>query len=145
MSEHVLFLCVANSARSQIAEGIARKLAPEGVTVHSAGSQPGRLNPLAVRVMAEIGIDLSGHLSKGLGAVPIDAITTVITLCAEEVCPAFPRAVEKLHWPLPDPAAVAGDDEARLAAFRAVRDELKRRLLALWSKARPSSGTDPRT
>jgi arsenate reductase len=145
MSEHVLFLCVANSARSQMAEGIARKLAPEGVTVYSAGSQPGRLNPLAIRVMAEIGIDLSGQRSKGLEAVPLDTITTVITLCAKEVCPLFPRAIEKLHWPLPDPAAVAGDDQARLAAFRFARDELQRRLLAFWGKARPSSGTDPRT
>ena len=91
----LLFLCVANSARSQIAEGLARRLAPPGVAVYSAGSEPGTINPLAVRVLAEAGVDASGQFSKGLDAVPLDEIDLVVTLCAEEVCPLFPRSVRK--------------------------------------------------
>jgi len=128
----VLFLCVANSARSQLAEGWARALAPEGVGVHSAGSEPASLNPWAVRVMAERGIDLSQHHSKPIADVPAKRIRLVVTLCAEEVCPVFPEAVERLHWPLPDPASVEGDDDARLAAFRECRDEIERRLRGLF-------------
>ncbi len=124
----VLFLCVANSARSQMAEGIARSLAPAGVEVFSAGSNPGRLNPLAVEALAEIGIDLSGHRSKGMDEVPADTVEAVITLCADEVCPAWLGRAHRLHWGLPDPAATEGDDAARLQAFRTVRDELVRRL-----------------
>jgi arsenate reductase len=124
----ILFLCVANSARSQMAEGLARRLAPRGTRVYSAGSEPGTINPLAVRVLAEAGVDASGQFSKGLDAIPLDAIDLVVTLCAEEICPLFPRPVGKLHWPLPDPARAGGSDEQRLAAFRAVRDELSARL-----------------
>jgi arsenate reductase len=127
-----LFLCVANSARSQMAEGWARRLAPPGVIVHSAGSEPGTLNPYAVRAMAEVGIDISRHASKAISDVPADSVARVVTLCAEEVCPVFPGEVERLHWPLPDPAAESGDDDAILAAFRSVRDEIERRLRA-WS------------
>jgi len=132
----VLFLCVANSARSQIAEGLARRVAPPGVRVFSAGSEPGTINPLAIRVLAEAGVDTSGQFSKGLDAVPLDDIDLVVTLCAEEVCPLFPRPVRKLHWPLPDPAKATGADEERLATFRAVRDELTARLPTLWSAQR---------
>ena len=132
----VLFLCVANSARSQIAEGLARRLAPPGVRVFSAGSEHGTVNPLAVRVLAEVGVDASAQHSKGLDAVPLDDIDLVVTLCAEEVCPLFPRPVRKLHWPLPDPAKATGTDEERLATFRAVRDELTARLPTLWSAQR---------
>ena len=132
----VLFLCVANSARSQIAEGLARRVAPPGVRVFSAGSEPGTINPLAIRVLAEAGVDTSGQFSKGLDAVPLDDIDLVVTLCAEEVCPLFPRPVRKLHWPLPDPAKATGTDEERLATFRAVRDELTARLPTLWSAQR---------
>jgi len=124
---HILFLCVANSARSQMAEGIAQALAPAGTRVSSAGSAPSKVNPLAVLVLAEIGIDIAAHRSKGLGEIDADSIDAVITLCAEEVCPVFPRSVTRLHWALPDPAAATGDEE-RLAAFRAVRDELRRRI-----------------
>jgi len=128
----LLFLCVANSARSQIAEGLARRLAPPGTHVYSAGSEPGTINPLAVQVLAEAGVDASGQRSKGLDAIPLEAIDLVVTLCAEEVCPLFPRPVRKEHWPLPDPARVAGDEAVRLAAFRAVRDELARRIPGLF-------------
>jgi arsenate reductase len=129
----ILFLCVANSARSQIAEGLARRLAPPGVAIYSAGSEPGTINPLAVRVLAEAGVDASVQFSKGLDAIPLDDIDLVVTLCAEEVCPLFPRPVRKLHWPLPDPAKATGTDEERLAAFRSVRDQLSARLPTLFS------------
>jgi arsenate reductase len=132
---HVLFLCVANSARSQMAEGIARALAPPSVKVSSAGSQPSRLNPLAVRALAEIGIDISGHRSKSVNDVPPDDVEAVVTLCAEEVCPVFLGKARRIHWGLPDPASAPGDDAARLEAFRRVRDELRRRLSVVFGAA----------
>ncbi|MBT3266511.1 arsenate reductase ArsC [Candidatus Poribacteria bacterium] len=131
--KHLLFLCVANSARSQMAEAIARSLAPDGVAVYSAGSQPDRVNPYAVRALAEIGLDASGHHSKGVDDVPLDLIDAVVTLCAEEVCPTFPRSVPRQDWGLPDPAGADGSDKERLAAFRKVRDELRRRIDALFT------------
>ena len=124
----VLFLCVANSARSQLAEGIARSLAPAGVTVWSAGSQPTRVRPEAIAALAEIGIDISGHRSKPVSEIPAAQVDVVITLCGEEECPVFLGKARRLHWGLPDPAAVAGREEARAAAFRRTRDELRRRL-----------------
>lgn len=142
---HVLFLCVANSARSQLAEGIARELArhaaadgaPPPVRISSAGSEPSSVRPQAVTVLAEIGIDITDQRSKGVDDVerPVDA---VITLCAEEVCPVWLEAAWRLHWGLPDPAAVEGSEEERLDAFRAVRDELLRRLGVLLT-GRPAS------
>ena len=132
MAASILFLCVANSARSQLAEGLARRLAPPGTQVFSAGSEPGTINPLAVRALAEVGVDASAQHSKGLDAIPLGEIDLVVTLCAEEVCPLFPHPVRKLHWPLPDPAKATGTDDARLAAFRAVRDELSNRLETLF-------------
>jgi arsenate reductase len=114
-----------------MAEGLARSMAGPGVLVFSAGSAPGRLNPSAVRAMAELGIDISGHRSKGIAEIDPSRIDTVVTLCAEEVCPVYPGRVRRLHWPLPDPAAADGDDEVQLAAFRAVRDELRARVRAL--------------
>ena len=130
---HILFLCVANSARSQLAEGIARSLAPDGVRVSSAGSVPTAVRPQAVQVLEEIGIDISGQRSKGVGDVerPVDA---VITLCGEEVCPVWLEAAHRLHWGLPDPAAVEGTEAEKLAAFRAVRDELTKRLRVLFAR-----------
>jgi arsenate reductase len=121
----ILFLCVANSARSQMAEGLARALAPPGYRFLSAGSQPGTLNPLAARVLGELGIDISHYRSKGLDDVPLAEADVIVTLCAEEVCPFVPGEVQRLHWPLPDPHDFAG--------FRAARDELGRRLPQLWS------------
>ena len=130
---HFLFLCVANSARSQMAEGIARSLAPAGVTVSSAGSAPTRVNPLAIQVLAEIGIDASGQRSKSVGEIPPDGVDAVITLCAEEECPVFLGKARRYHWGLPDPGG-SGDEAARLASFRAVRDEIRRRLLAVFPR-----------
>jgi arsenate reductase len=132
----LLFLCVANSARSQIAEGIARTLAPAGMPIFSAGSQPAVVNPLAIRVLAEIGIDISHHESKPISAIPADQVGTVVTLCDEESCPFFPGDVQRLHWGMPDPAAAEGDEESRLRAFREVRDELRRRIPDLFQPSR---------
>jgi len=126
---HLLFLCVANSARSQLAEGIARSLAPVGVRVSSAGSEPARIRPEAVTALAELGIDARDQHSKGMDAVDLDAVDAVVTLCAEEACPVFPRAVPRLHWGLPDPAGHPDGMEA----FRRVAAELQRRLGVLLS------------
>jgi arsenate reductase len=131
---HLLFLCVANSARSQMAEGIARALAPPGVKVSSAGSRPSRLNPLAVKALAEIGIDIGGQRSKGVDEVPPGDVDAVVTLCAEEVCPVWLGRALRVHWGLPDPAAAPGDDDARLEAFRRVRDELRERLAVVFAR-----------
>jgi arsenate reductase len=130
---HLLFLCVQNSARSQLAEGIARFLAPAGVTVSSAGSSPAFVRPQAIQVLGEIGIDISGHRSKSTDEFAGTAVDAVVTLCAEEVCPVFPGDVVRLHWGLPDPAKAPGDERARLDAFRAARDELFRRLKLVFA------------
>jgi arsenate reductase len=129
---HILFLCVANSARSQMAEGIARALAPAGVRISSAGSQPSRVNPLAVKALAEIGIDITGHHSKSVNDLPADDVDAVVTLCAEEVCPVFLGSALRVHWGLPDPAHASGSDAERLQTFRDVRDELRRRLAKVF-------------
>ena len=129
---HLLFLCVANSARSQMAEGIARALAPRSVKISSAGSQPSRLNPMAVKALAEVGIDISGHWSKSVNDIAPEDVDAVITLCAEEVCPAWLGKALRVHWGLPDPAGAGTTDEARLDAFRKVRDELRSRLSAVF-------------
>ncbi len=125
-----LFLCVANSARSQLAEGIARSVAPHDVWIGSAGSEPSRVRPEAVQVLAEVGIDITGHHSKAIDDVPREKVQAVITLCAEEVCPVWLGEAHRVHWGLPDPAAITGP--GRLDAFRATRDELHRRLGVLF-------------
>ena len=131
---HLLFLCVANSARSQMAEGIARALAPSGVTVSSAGSEPSRVNPLAIRVLDEIGIDIRSHTSKGVQSISPAGVEAVITLCAEEVCPVFLGKAHRVHWGLPDPAGAGRTEEEQLQAFRNVRDELRRRLAVVFGR-----------
>jgi arsenate reductase len=128
----ILFLCVANSARSQMAEGLARAMFP-GLRIQSAGSRPSRVNPYAIEVLAEAGLDITGHTSKSVETVDPASVDLVITLCAEEVCPLFLGKAERLHWPLQDPASedpALTPDELR-ARFRATRDELRRRLEAL--------------
>jgi amino-acid N-acetyltransferase len=136
----VLFLCVANSARSQMAEGLARARFGERIAVHSAGSAPTRVNPMAIEVMREIAIDLSGHRSKLVDAVDPAGVELVVTLCAEEVCPAFLSPVRRLHWPTPDPAHGI-DPVAQRARFRAARDAIAARLDAI----EPMLATPPRT
>jgi arsenate reductase len=127
----VLFLCVANSARSQMAEGIARSLASVDTRIWSAGSRPTSVRPEAIAVLKEIGMDISGHRAKAVTEVPAAEVDTVITLCGEEECPVFLGKATRLHWGLPDPAAVQGSEQDRLNAFRNTRDELRRRLEAL--------------
>jgi len=132
----VLFLCIHNSSRSQMAEGFARRLAPAGVEVMSAGTEPSRVHPRAIEAMAEVGIDLAGQTSKHLDDVRWRDCDTVVTLCgeADEACPTLAGDVRRVHWPLPDPSAAP---EARqLEVFREVRDEIRWRVASLW----PSSG-----
>lgn len=127
----ILFLCVANSARSQMAEGLARALLGTAADVCSAGSRPTAVNPHAVAVLAEIGIDISAHGSKSVDAIDLSAVDLVITLCAEEVCPILPQGTRRLHWPIPDPATTdpsMSDDEVR-DRFRASRDWIRTRLV----------------
>ncbi len=133
--ERILFLCVHNSARSQMAEGFARRLlGPQRFEVYSAGTEPRGVNPYAVRAMAERGIDLGGHVSKHVDQIP--APTMVVTLCgeSEEACPAFPAAVTVEHWGLPDPSRAQGTDEEKMNVFRSVRDEIERRVRELASR-----------
>jgi arsenate reductase len=125
----ILFLCVANSARSQMAEGLARELLGPGVEALSAGSAPTSVNPSAIRALAEIGIDIGHHQSKSVDEIDLHGIDLIVTLCAEEVCPVVPGGIRRLHWPMPDPAA--GPSESALDRFRDVRDELRRRIVDL--------------
>lgn len=126
-------MCVANSARSQLAEGLARELFP-AAEVKSAGSQPGKLNPFAVTVMKEIGIDISKHYSKSCDDLSPGFLSTmdyVITLCAEEVCPVLVSKAKKLHWPIPDPAAGESiSEDLAIKRFREARDALSTKLMA---------------
>ncbi len=117
----VLFLCVANSARSQMAEGIAGSLAPAGTKIWSAGSRPTSVRPEAIAVLREIGIDISGHCTKAVAEIPTADVDTVVTLCGDEECPVFLGKATRLHWGLPDPAAASGSEAERLDAFREVR------------------------
>jgi arsenate reductase len=128
----VLILCTGNSARSQMAEGLLRSLTDEGWTVASAGTRPVGLNPLAVEAMQEIGIDISSQRSKAVSEFAGQQFDAVITVCdaAAEACPIFPGGTKRVHWSLPDPAAAEGSHEEKLAAFRSVREELRKYFLA---------------
>ncbi|HEY3449239.1 MAG TPA: arsenate reductase ArsC [Myxococcales bacterium] len=134
---HVLFLCVANSARSQMAEGIARSLAPPGVRVSSAGSAPTKVRPEAIQVLREKGIDISSHVAKHVSSIDPQTVDLVVTLCGEEECPLFLGTARRVHWGLPDPAAESGSEGVRLDAFRSVRDELFRRIRELFKEKSP--------
>jgi arsenate reductase len=131
---NILFMCVANSARSQLAEALARHLYGAHAEVESAGSQPSKVNPFAVKAMEELGIDISSHYSKSYDDLKpgfIVQLDYVITLCAEEVCPTMASSnAKKLHWPLPDPAGKPGSYEEQLGRFRETRDALAIRLKA---------------
>ena len=117
-----------------MAEGIARALAPAGVTVSSAGSKPSKVNPFAIRALDEIGIDIRSHTSKRVDGVSPEGIDAVITLCAEEVCPVFLGKAHRVHWGLPDPAGVGRTEEEQLQAFRSVREELRKRLAVVFGR-----------
>ena len=131
----VYFLCTGNSCRSQMAEGFARHLAGDRWEVASAGIEPSVVNPLAVAVMAEVGIDISRQVSKPIDPELLHRAAVIITLCgdAEERCPVTPPQVRRVHWPLPDPAKAAGSESEVREAFRAVRDDIGRRMEALLS------------
>jgi arsenate reductase len=118
-----------------MAEGIARSFAPASVKISSAGSRPSRLNPVAVKALAEVGIDIRQHFSKSVDDVPPGDVDAVVTLCAEEVCPVFLGKALRVHWGLPDPAGAGNTDEEQLQAFRKVRDELRRRLARVFAPA----------
>lgn len=121
---NLLFLCVANSARSQMAEGLAKQVLGSNHSIRSAGSRPSQVSPLAIQVMKELRIDISAQRSKSMDEIDPQSVDVVITLCAEEVCPIFLGKVQRLHWPLPDPAL------GTLESFRDVRDRIKMKLEA---------------
>lgn len=136
MKKKVLFLCTENSCRSQMAEGILRHLKGSKFEVFSAGLRPSVVNPIAIKVMAEIGIDISGHRSKSVDEFQGLGFDFVITTCdgARETCPVFPGKARHLHWGFNDPAAVKGSEEEILSAFRKVRDEIKSKILEEFSQ-----------
>ena len=124
----ILVLCTGNSCRSHLAEGILRAALTEQYRVESAGSKPaGYVHPLAVKVMAEIGIDISSHRSKHLDEFINDNVKTVITVCgnADQVCPIFPGQLNRHHWGFDDPAHATGTEDEQMPVFRGVRDEIR--------------------
>lgn len=128
--QRVLFVCTHNSARSQMAEGWLRHLAGDRFEAHSAGTEATQVHPLAIRVMAEVGIDISGQRSKTIEEYLGQPFDWVITVCdqAAEACPVFPGGGERLHWSLPDPSKATGSEDQRLAVFRQVRDAIRERI-----------------
>jgi len=126
----VLILCTGNSARSQMAEGLFRQAGGDRYEVFSAGTTPSLVRPEAVAVMREIGIDISRHRSKSVDEFAGQKMDLVITVCdnAKESCPVFPGTTQRLHWPFEDPAALAGSEEQRLAAFRSIREQIRARI-----------------
>ena len=142
LATRVLILCTGNSARSQMAEGWLRHLGGDAFDVASAGTTPAeRVNPLAVRAMAEAGIDLASHYPKHLERFLNDQWDYVITVCdsANEACPLFPGGRERIHWSFEDPAAAQGTEDERLAVFRRVRDEIRLRFGALAADRRQAT------
>lgn len=128
MIRSILFLCVANSARSQMAEGLARQLFGPDYTIQSAGSKPSFVHPLAIRALGELGIDTDRHGSKAVQDIDLGQVDLIVTLCAEEICPVAPGQIQRLHWPLPDPAAPAASEQEQFENFRRVRDQITERL-----------------
>ena len=125
----ILILCTGNSCRSHIGEGFLRAALGDSANVQSAGSKPtGHVHPLTIKVMAEVGIDISGHRSKHLKEFLEQPVHTVITVCGnlDQACPIFPGQVNRHHWPFLDPAKAAGNEEEILQCFRQVRDEIRR-------------------
>src|SRR5262245_33318249 len=140
----ILFLCADNSCRSQMAEGFARQLVHDSDCVYSAGTAPREIHPLAIRVMREVGIDISSQHSKGVESIPLAKIRRIITLCGEaaENCPILPKTTEHIHWSFPDPALARGDEESILQAFRDVRDAIRyhvQRLFVTSTSPSPSA------
>ena len=134
--QRVLFLCTHNSAPSQMAEGFLRHLAGDRFEAHSAGTEATRVRPLAIRAVAELGIDISEQESKTLDRYLGEPFDAVITVCdqAAEACPVFPGARAHRHWSFPDPSRAAGSEEGQLAVYRQVRDAIRERVEALLSE-----------
>jgi arsenate reductase len=129
--KRALVICTGNSCRSQMAEALWKDLGAGRWEVFSAGSKPaGHVHPMAVKVMAEAGVDISAHRSKHLEEFVGEPFDVVVTVCdgASESCPVFPGTQQTLHWPFRDPADAEGGEDERLAVFRAVRDEIRRRI-----------------
>lgn len=140
MKKRVLILCTGNSARSQMAEGLFRNEGGDRYEVFSAGTRPSTVRPEAIAVLAEIGIDISGHRSKSVEEFVGQPLDLVITVCdnAKESCPVFPGRTLRLHWPFEDPAHVKGTEEERKAAFRKVRDQIRQRIRAFLAQEKSS-------
>ena len=135
MSEpiNILYLCTGNSCRSQMAEGWTRYFANELCTVQSAGIEAHGRNPRAMAVMKEAGVDISGQQSTVITEEMLREANVVVTVCghADEVCPALPQGIRKIHWPLPDPAKATGSEDEIMAEYRDTRDDIKRRVNSL--------------
>ncbi len=127
MKKNILFLCVANSARSQMAEGLAKVLLSDVATVQSAGSEPSHVHPDAIEALKELNIDIQDQYSKSIDTINLNDIDYIITLCAEEYCPHVSTKITKLHWPIADPAHL---EKNSLQGFRKARDEIKAKILA---------------
>jgi len=125
--KRILFLCTGNSCRSQMAEGFAKKMLPKNMEIFSAGIEPRGIHPMAIKVMQEVGIDISQQRSKNISELPVSEIDIVVTLCGEaaENCPVFPGKVERIHWTIEDPAKAQGSEEEITQVFRRVRDKIK--------------------
>jgi len=127
LKKGILFLCTRNSCRSQMAEGFAKKMLPKNMEIFSAGLEPKGVHPMAIKVMQEVGIDISKQKSKNISEIPIDKIDLMVTLCgdAAERCPVFPGKVKKIHWEIENPAKAQGSEEEIAKIFRKVRDNIK--------------------
>jgi len=127
LQKGILFLCTGNSCRSQMAEGFAKKMLPKNMEIFSAGMEPKSVHLMAVKVMQEIGVDISHQKSKNISEIPLDKINIVITLCGDsaERCPIFPGKVKKIHWELEDPAKAQGSQEEIIKIFQKVRDKIR--------------------
>jgi len=144
MKKNVLFICVHNSARSQMAEAFLKKQCGDVFEVHSAGLEPGKLNPIVVEAMQEIGIDISGNPTKSVFDMFKSGkmFSHVITVCDEasaERCPIFPGITKRLHWSFPDPSGVRGTHEQKLARTREIRDQIKKKIEAWCEEVCPMS------
>jgi arsenate reductase (thioredoxin) len=137
----VMFLCTGNSCRSQMAEGFARRYGGDMLEVYSAGLTPSGVNENAVKVMAEMGIDISRQSSKAIGRDLLNGMDLIITLCghAESLCPATPPEIKRLHWPVDDPVGTRGSEEKALAEFRRARDEIMGKVIELVREIKKKS------
>ena len=127
LKKGILFLCTGNSCRSQMAEGFARNILLEDVEIFSTGTDLNEIHPVAIKVMQEVGIDISEQKSKNLWEIPVDKISIVVTLCgdAAERCPVFPGEVKKINWILKNPVKTTGNEEEIINEFRKIRDKIK--------------------